>query len=313
MSGLHLSYNDLRAVRWTLLAGLLCASACSSDDVSDQDASEAPKDAAAPAMHDAGPVPERDAGRTSTDSGTGQADSGSAAGSGAGPDAGSRDGGPRFDACTPQDQRAQVDDGCREEVCHVAIRLAYSTLEPRGWSVSGGRLEPVTRGVAVALARAAAEDTGNDESLLWSETDVSGPSAGVFTVAVDPLDFGAVALVGADSGEVILAAGVVYSGAGEYWVPSAWRPASEIACGREAVEPSTRYLGPDTCADAFPMVPAASPSEALELALRSNVASAFAARGAFAAHVHLYTPTVGSCSAERAEYVVVLSQQRWAL
>jgi hypothetical protein len=42
-------------------------------------------------------------------------------------------------------------------------------------------------------------------------------------------------------------------------------------------------------------------------ALRTNLAAAVAARGPFKAYLYAYTPTVGACDPNVAEYIVVLS------
>ena len=128
-------------------------------------------------------------------------------------------------------------------------------------------------------------------------------------VTVDPLDFGAVALVGSESGAVIMAGGVVWSGHGHYWVPSEWRAPDEIACGARAAAADATYLDPNMCPDeGKPQPPSAV--DALDVALRSNLAAGFAAHGPFDAYVHLYTPSVGACDPGAAEYLVVLSQTR---
>ena len=47
----------------------------------------------------------------------------------------------------------------------------------------------------------------------------------------------------------------------------------------------------------------------MSVALSTNLAQAIAAQGAFSARAYLYTPTVGSCSPDAAEWLVVLTRK----
>jgi len=51
-----------------------------------------------------------------------------------------------------------------------------------------------------------------------------------------------------------------------------------------------------------------SASDALEVALRTNLAAHVAAAGPFSAHVHLHTSMVGTCDPGVAEWGVVLTR-----
>jgi hypothetical protein len=210
-------------------------------------------------------------------------------------------------SCQQQQPLVALDDGCDDEVCHVLIRLDYLTLHVRGWSAIGGP----RMSVDASGAQAAASEAFAGHEYLGGEPMLSGPAAGVFRVGISPSDFGAVALVGADSGLVIMAGGVVFGGRGDYWTPAEWQPASDIACGDEAAVPDEQQLDDSaSCMDGFDGSAPGSASDALQVALRTNLAAHLAEQGAFSALVLLYTPTVGSCDPSVADYVVVLTQTR---
>jgi hypothetical protein len=206
--------------------------------------------------------------------------------------------------CPAQPEISPLDDGCADPVCHVMVRLDYLTLGLRGWAAVGGDVSPIDSEAATTEAQAVFDE--NSEYV--SSDSVSGPEAGLFTVVAEPSDFGAFALLGAQSGLVVSAGGVVWSGTGHYWVPSQWNDPSEITCAADAVEAPETYLDSRECAseDATP----AAAAEAQEVVLRSNLAAHLAKQGPFSAYTFLYTPTVGACSPDVAEYLVVLTQAR---
>ncbi|MBN1609525.1 MAG: hypothetical protein JW940_23035 [Polyangiaceae bacterium] len=206
--------------------------------------------------------------------------------------------------CPTQPQVSPLDDGCTDPVCHVLVRLDYLTLGLRGWAAIGGDSSPVDSEAATTEAQAVFDE--NSEYL--SSPTASGPSAGLFTVIAQPSDFGAFALVGEQSGLVVSAGGVVWSGTGHYWVPSQWNDPAGIACAAEATEAAETYLDPGECASEG--TTPATAAQALNVVLRSNLAAHLAEQGPFSAFAFLYTPTVGACSPEIAEYLVVLTQAR---
>jgi hypothetical protein len=192
-------------------------------------------------------------------------------------------------------------------VCYVAIRLDYLTLGLRGWSVSSGPAKSIDAAAAGRAADDAFEKSG--EQYLSSETQVSGPEAGLFTALRQPSDFGAFALIGEQSGAVVAAGGVVWAGRGSYWVPGSWKPADDIACGKESAVPAETYLDSGSC-EPETGARAATAREALDVALRSNLAAYVADQGPFKAFAYLYMPTVGLCDPGAGEYLIVLSQVR---
>lgn len=212
---------------------------------------------------------------------------------------------PGPDTCPEQPEVEPLPDGCEDEVCHVVLRFDYLTLALRGWSVAGGVRNPVDAAAAEEAARDVFDLQPNGE-YLSGETVVSGRRAGLFELFVSPADFGAFALVGAESGVVVTAGGIVWSGRGDYWSPLEWKPASDIACGGAPVVPVDVHADTGGCDEA----PEHSARGALDVALRSNLAAHVAAQGPFSAYVYLYTRTVGACDPGAAEYVVVLSQIR---
>jgi hypothetical protein len=94
-----------------------------------------------------------------------------------------------------------------------------------------------------------------------------------------------------------------------YWTPDHWQSATSIRCGADPVVPASTFVASDGCASiGFDAPDPATASEALDLALRTNLAAHVAARGPFAAYATLYTPAVGGCNPGVAEYVVVLTR-----
>lgn len=126
--------------------------------------------------------------------------------------------GPR--TCPVLTEISPLDDACTDPVCHVFVRLEYLTLALRGWAVAGGASSPVDAEGATLGARAVFDANGE---YLSSQTTVSGPEADLFVVLAPPGDFGAFALVGAQSGRVVTAGGVIWAGSGQYWVPTELR------------------------------------------------------------------------------------------
>jgi hypothetical protein len=204
--------------------------------------------------------------------------------------------------CSGQGSVALLEDDCEEEVCHLIVRLDGPTLAPKGWAVSGGEFSPVDAADAEAVASGVFEDA----ELGFNPLELSGPFAGLFVAYQYPADFGGFALVSADSGLPVAAGGIVWSGRGNYWLPTEWNDAADVTCGDEAYMPSERHESDGACNEDEPLPTTA---EAIDLVLKSNAAAAFAGRGDFSAFGYLYTPTVGLCSPDVAEFLVVLTRR----
>jgi len=86
-----------------------------------------------------------------------------------------------------------------------------------------------------------------------------------------------------------------------------WIDPGDLACGPNTVEPETVYLDPGRCDSDEEPAPT-TVEEALEVVLRSNLAAHVASQGSFSAHAYLYTPSVGACSPQNAEYLIVLTR-----
>lgn len=112
------------------------------------------------------------------------------------------------------------------------------------------------------------------------------------------------------SGQVVASGGIVWAGTGRWWVPTAWREPNDLVCATTGFEPEETYVDPGTCPGYYGEVQHVTATQALELVLRSNLAAHVQSQGAFSAFVYLYTPTVGACSPERAEYLVVLTRKQ---
>lgn len=208
-------------------------------------------------------------------------------------------------ACPKVADFQPLDPECGEgDVCHVVLRFDYLTLGVRGWSVSS---EPPRSTDASQAVQAAQDVFDANSEYLVNPLDVSGPVAGLYYVSHSPGDFGGFALVSEGSGAVVAAGGVVWAGRGGYWVPNAWRPASDILCGDAQQTPTEQVVEGETCTGDGPNGTTAS--QAMSLALSTNLAQAIAAQGAFTARTYLYTPSVGACAPDVAEWLVILSRK----
>lgn len=199
-----------------------------------------------------------------------------------------------------------LDLECDSPVCYFTLRMAATSLGVLGYSVAEGDASPVTAEQAQAIATDA---VSGFEEYSSGVDPVAEAEAGLFVVNSPALDFGWFALVGAESGTVVTAGEIVWSGTGSYWLPQDWGAASVIECGSTPASPGATHLGPNPpeCASGEEATGLPSPSEALDVALRSNVAAHAATFSDFDAFVYLYTPSVGECSTALAEYVVVFT------
>jgi hypothetical protein len=206
-------------------------------------------------------------------------------------------------SCALEQPLVALDDGCSEPVCHTIIRLDSINLAVRGWAVVGGENETLDAAGAAAVA----EPVFSEFNEYASGVEVSGPHAGVYYTSQEPLDLGGFVLVGAQSGVVLTAGGIVWSGLGNYWLPDEWSEASNVLCGGEPVSTSDVVVMDRDCDEGDGALPNAS--DALDLVLRSNLAAAIAERGEFSAFSTLYTPSVDFCDRTAAEFIVVLTRR----
>jgi len=200
----------------------------------------------------------------------------------------------------------KFDLGCSDPVCHTIIRLDYLTLAPRGYAVVGGPL----KATSADEARVAAKTVFSKDRYISDQFSTSEPKAGLYYNYASPGDFGGFALVSADSGVVVVAGGIVWSGRGSYWSPTTWGAASNVTCGESPAVASEIHLNKSDCPledeeGKTVMLPTAL--QALQLGLRTNLAAAVAEKGPFKAYLYAYTPSVGVCNPRVAEYLVVLS------
>lgn len=195
------------------------------------------------------------------------------------------------------------DAGCTDEVCHIVLRLNAITLKVLGYAVAGAELSPVSPAQALEFAQPLFDDNIG----LPVSVTLEGPEGGMYTASAPANDFGGVALIGEETGIAVVAGGIVWSGRGSYWTPVEWRSASDVQIGSSAVTAGGSHGQGGVCADV------ASSADALEVALKSNLAAHFAAVGNFDSLTYLYTPAVGvlsadGCEPKVAEYLVVLTQ-----
>lgn len=210
----------------------------------------------------------------------------------------------------PTGLAAPLDLGCDAPVCYFTLRMEATSLAIGGYSVAEGTASPVNAEQAQVLA---VDALSGFESAQWSEPDpVQEAQAGLFTVNAPALDLGWFALVGQESGTVVAAGGIVWAGNGGYWLPPSWRDPSVIECGSLPAMPAATFVDRRECATGDEQPALASPDDALDVALRSNIAAHAATFSEFDAFVYLYTPSVGECSNGAAEYVVVLTARNLA-
>jgi len=219
-------------------------------------------------------------------------------------DAGAGDAAPA--ACTASDGVEPLDDACAEEVCHVVLRFDYLTLEPRGWRVVGGPTAAINTDMAKLIATTAIEE--NTPNAALQRVVLSGPGAGLLLFTAPP-DFGVFVLIGEQSGLVVAGGSMTYGRPGKYWSSQEWNPLVQVKCDSAvAGAPDAMFVAPlyPTCSylDSTP------PSDALEKALRTNIAASVASKGPFSAFVFVYTPDTSHCETAPTEFIVVLTQLR---
>jgi hypothetical protein len=199
-----------------------------------------------------------------------------------------------------------LDDGCTDAVCYTVIRLDYLTLAPHGWASLGGPLHAIDASTAKTIAAALFASDCKDCS--GTAPSLMGPYAGFYYVSISPLDFGAFALVGAQSGLVATAGSVIWTGRGNYFAPATWKSASDIRCGMNQIGPGETFEDASHSCETGDGKSGTDASDALALVVRTNIADAYAQKGSFSAYVTLYAPAVGACDPSVAEWVIVLSR-----
>jgi hypothetical protein len=120
-------------------------------------------------------------------------------------------------------------------------------------------------------------------------------------------------LIGTQSGLLVVGGDVQWSGRGKWWPISDWNAGADVLCGDAAAQPAatgTGDSGYQGCVTNGELGTPALASDALDAALRSNLAKNMAARGPFSAYTYEYAPSVGACDPRLTEYVVVLTQVR---
>jgi len=212
--------------------------------------------------------------------------------------------------CPEKSAVSPLDDGCKESVCYAVIRFDYKSLGLKGYAIVGAPYQPTDAAAAKLAAEAAFKTYGQylSDPLNLS---LSPLQAGLYPAYVAAGDFGGYCMIGADSGVAVSAGGIVWAGRGQYWVPSSWMPIDVLSCGPSAATAHESYSAAGVCTSSnnTPGSPYAA-KDALNLALRLNLTAYYAGRGPFSVHAMLYTPTIGHCDPDVAEFVVILSQRR---
>jgi len=204
-------------------------------------------------------------------------------------------------------------DDCDQPVCTAVIRFDFLTLARKGYTVVGGPDSPLDAADATPVASQYLDTMMSpicQDCSKSMQLRVSG--AGIHLFEVLPGDYGAFAMVSIDSGQVVAAGSIWWAGEGGWWTPTQWRPGMELQCGAasDLVYPKSQYVDDRQCQpDTDPPEPY-SVVEALDTALRLNLAIGFRSRGELEAFAYLYTPATGFCRPEQAEIVVLLSQRR---
>jgi hypothetical protein len=195
----------------------------------------------------------------------------------------------------------QIASSLTDQACTTIVRLAYTSLAPKGWQVVCGKYAFVDEATARATAESATGfgqggallggPTPEDEWVLWEA----------------PGDFGGVGVVNARSGLAVFGGGIIWMGSGQISHPSDWRDAASLGfgCGSSGLG----YLP----ARGFDLqsggsLDASAVSSALSVVFSSALPVGLAmAHSAFDAVVLLYPPTVGALDPEVAEYVVLVN------
>jgi len=116
-------------------------------------------------------------------------------------------------------------------------------------------------------------------------------------------------MISDQTGQIVAAGFIVWAGEGAWWQPTAWKRASTISCG------NTSRPGPATptaygwCHE-DQVSPPFTFDDAVQVALRTNLALGLESSGPVDVFAYLYTPTVGNCDPTSAEFVIVFSYPR---
>jgi hypothetical protein len=195
----------------------------------------------------------------------------------------------------------QIASSLTDQACTTIVRLAYTSLAPKGWQVVCGKYAFVDEATARATAESAT-GFGQSGALL------GGPAPEDEWVLWEaPGDFGGVGVVSARSGLAVFGGGIVWDGAGQISHPGDWRDAASLGFG--CASSGLGYLP----ARGFDLqsggsLDASAVSSALSVVFASALPVGLAlAHSAFDAVVLLYPPTVGALDPEVAEYVALVN------
>ncbi len=182
--------------------------------------------------------------------------------------------------------------------CTAVVRLDYTTLAPLGWQMSCGS----PRMMNELDARDALGPWIAPRTSLAQYKLVSTPPDEPWVFFYPPSDFGGIGAVSTDTGNVVFAGGIVWSGLGEIAFPSAWRPATELAASCPFLPPGppvSGFLGSPEMKDNRIAAARAVFTTALPAGLSRG-------RGVASTYVIGYPRGVGSFSPEFGEWIVVL-------
>ncbi len=211
--------------------------------------------------------------------------------------------------CPTQDPLTPIAYECEDDVCYAVLRLDFHTQELLGWFVLSSSQKLMDEGAARMTAEGAFREAN---SQIWTNPKIDGPHAGLFLAYSMPADIGAFALIGADTGAIVVG-GEVRWGTGpgrlDYFEPTSWRAADDLACGAAVAQPLERFVGNTFCGTRLMASPPRGAQYALETALRTNLAVAMAARGPFLAFATLYQTAGSECDTTHAEWLIVLTQK----
>jgi hypothetical protein len=207
--------------------------------------------------------------------------------------------------CVPGTNVAPLPDECTKTYCHQILRFDYLTLAPKGFATLGGDLAPVDNETAKQAAEQYLHGKMKPSCPACTfPVDLWKSSARTHLFGVSPVDFGSFAMVSSDTGQIVAAGSIWWMGLGEWWSPTTWKPGTQIRCGNSLVpNKSTAEFG--QCGGS-PF----SFNDAINVALKTNIALGLDNSGPLDVLAYLYTPATGSCQSEHAEFVVVLSYQR---
>ena len=189
------------------------------------------------------------------------------------------------------------------ETCTTVVRLDYATLQPLGFQIVCGPVDPPDEATARQVAQDATQYGLNGALYTGPEPNDE------YVLYESPGDFGGVGVVSARSGLAVFGGSIVWSGTGEITYPDIWRDAA--ALGPDCEPTSSDFWSASARAIDLSEGQSGSPMALVDALMR--VAETALPDGLLGEHrsvdslVLLYPRTVGMFNPDNAEWIVLLN------